>query len=166
MNTRAQHGPFSRSARCCGTLAVALLFGCGPNPASAPPSAGDVEVGYGEVDAEQITGSVTSVDVEDKHAATPLTFAQMLQGEPGVVLQERNGTMSIRIRGGSGSFMAGQEPLCVLDNITLPSCSALWALLPSAVRSISVLKDAGSTAVYGSRGANGVIVVRTKQGGG
>lgn len=167
MTIRIERGPVSRTLRYCGTLAVALLFGCGPKQAGAPPSGADaIDVGYGEVDAEEVTGSVSTVDVEERQDALPLTFAAMLQGQPGVTLQERGGTMIVRIRGGSGSFMAGQEPLCVLDGVILPGCGALWSLPPSNVQSISVLKDGGSTAVYGSRGANGVIVVRTKRGGG
>ena len=163
MTIRSANDPLSRSVRCFGVLAAALLVGCGPKQAADTPSA--IDIGYGEVDAEHVTGSVGSVDVDEQQEGMPISFAQMLQGEPGVMITERNGRMSIRIRGGGGSFMAGQEPLCVLDDVLLPSAEALWSLIPSSVRSITVLKDAGSTAVYGSRGANGVIVVRTKRGG-
>ena len=70
--------------------------------------------------------------------------------------------MSVRIRG-STSFTGGEEPLFVLDGMVLQSADGLRGLSPANVESITVLKDAGATAIYGSRGANGVILIKTKR---
>jgi TonB-dependent SusC/RagA subfamily outer membrane receptor len=71
--------------------------------------------------------------------------------------------MSVRIRGSNTSILGGEEPLFVLDGMVYESADGLNSLDPNAIESISVLKDAGATAIYGSRGANGVIVIRTKR---
>jgi TonB-dependent SusC/RagA subfamily outer membrane receptor len=72
----------------------------------------------------------------------------------------------MRIRG-PNSLNAGQEPLFVVDGRVVPFAGGdLGSMNPSTVESITVLKDAGSTAIYGSRGANGVILIKTKMGGG
>ncbi|HSM06711.1 MAG TPA: TonB-dependent receptor plug domain-containing protein [Longimicrobiales bacterium] len=168
MITRSMGIPYSRLLRHLGAVGATVLVGCGPKQAGAPPAVGTdaVDVGYGAVEGDEITGSVSTVDMETRGGGVPRTFAQLLQGQPGVMVVERQGHMTVRIRGGSGSFMADQEPLCVLDGVILSSSQELMALPPSIVRSVTVLKDAASTAAYGSRGANGVIVVRTKKGGG
>jgi TonB-dependent SusC/RagA subfamily outer membrane receptor len=95
----------------------------------------------------------------------------MLQGRiPGLdVIAARQGGFTLRIRGfRSLRQSAGDdEPLLVIDNITVPSGSlgtALAGIAPRDVARIDVLKDAGSAAVYGSRGANGVIIITTKRG--
>jgi TonB-dependent SusC/RagA subfamily outer membrane receptor len=82
------------------------------------------------------------------------------------VIRRPGGQISVRIRG-PNSLNAGQEPLFVVDGMVAPpGTTGLGDLDPSSVESITVLKDAGSTAIYGSRGANGVILIKTKRGGG
>ena len=86
---------------------------------------------------------------------------------PGVrVVRLANGRPSVRVRG-SNTFMGGEEPLFVIDGMPINSSSAESALAginPRDVARIEVLKDAGETSIYGSRGANGVILISTKRG--
>jgi TonB-linked SusC/RagA family outer membrane protein len=123
-----------------------------------------VVVGYGTMKRRDLTGSVASVTGE-KLAANPVTnIVQALQGQlPGVTVTSQDGrpgaTMSVRVRGG-GSITQSNEPLFVVDGVQMNSIDDIPA---SNVESIDVLKDAASTAIYGARGANGVILVTTKQ---
>lgn len=84
---------------------------------------------------------------------------------PGVEVWRVPGGLSVRIRG-STSVMASNEPLYVIDGMTIDPGpgGALVGLNPADIQSIEVLKDAGSTAMYGVRGANGVILIKTKRG--
>ncbi len=156
--------------------AAALLVGClatpgldsDPNGAeSAPGSASDdeVRVGYGTQDRDEVTGAVSSIRAED--AGREVTsIMDLIEGRlPGVSVRRLgNGEVSIRVRGAS-SFMGGGEPLFVIDGrpVMTPASSALMAISPRDVVRIDVLKDAGATAIYGSRGANGVIVITTRR---
>lgn len=85
---------------------------------------------------------------------------------PGVQVFRVNGGISVRIRGQS-SFNADNEPLYVVDGMTIQPGpgGALVGINPQDIEKIEVLKDIGSTAFYGSRGANGVILIKTKRGG-
>lgn len=122
-----------------------------------------VVVGYGTVKKSDLTGSVSSVKAEQIVAYPAGGVTQALQGRAaGVQIQSNNGdpgaTFKIRIRGGS-SINASSDPIFVIDGFvggTLPP--------PEDIESIEVLKDASATAIYGSRGANGVVMVTTKQG--
>lgn len=123
-----------------------------------------VVVGYGTSKKSDITGSVSSVKAEELAAFPVLTAEQSLQGRAaGVAVQSNNGgepgaPISISIRGNT-SIGASSEALVVVDGFvggTLPQ--------PSDIESIEILKDASATAIYGSRGANGVILVTTKKG--
>jgi TonB-linked outer membrane protein, SusC/RagA family len=122
-----------------------------------------VVIGYQTVKRRDLTGSVASVSGK-AIAATPVTnVAQALQGKlPGVNVTSQDGrpdaTVSIRIRGG-GSISQSNEPLILVDGVTVSSLSDIPG---DQVESIDVLKDASSTAIYGARGANGVILVTTK----
>jgi len=124
-----------------------------------------VDVGYGGIDKDQVAGAVTTVSADDEEAPPFRTLVEMLSRVPGVrVIERAGGGMSVRIRG-SSSFLADEEPLFVVDGMVLQSSTqGLSGLNPSTIQSITVLKDAGQTAVYGSRGANGVILIRTKRG--
>ena len=124
-----------------------------------------VVIGYGTVKRRDLTGSVASVTGE-KLAANPVAnIAQALQGQlPGVQVTSQDGRpgagMSVRVRGG-GSITQSNEPLFIVDGIQVSDISDIPA---DNIESIDVLKDAASTAIYGARGANGVILVTTKGG--
>jgi iron complex outermembrane receptor protein len=111
---------------------------------------------------------VTSISPQQLSAEPP-TIEVWLNRVPGLeVLHLPNGDFTLRIHGPS-SFSMGSEPLIVLDGSPLPPGGlhgALGAIDPMDIAHIDVLKDAGSTAIYGSRGGNGVIVITTKRGGG
>ncbi|MGC1242833.1 MAG: TonB-dependent receptor [Chryseosolibacter sp.] len=122
-----------------------------------------VVVGYGTVKKSDLTGAVSSVKGEELTAYPAIDAVQSLQGRAaGVNITANNGapgsTMKIRIRGGT-SINASSDPIFVVDGFVggaLPP--------PEDIESIEVLKDASATAIYGSRGANGVIMVTTKKG--
>jgi TonB-linked SusC/RagA family outer membrane protein len=123
-----------------------------------------VVVGYGSVQKSDVTGSVASVKAEDLQAFPVLNAGQALQGRAaGVVVQTQNGgepgaDISIRVRG-STSLNASSDPLVVVDGF-------VGAAFPQQndIASIEILKDASATAIYGSRGSGGVILVTTKKG--
>ena len=122
-----------------------------------------VVIGYGTMKRKDLTGAVASVS-GDKLAANPVSnVAQALQGQlPGVSVVSQDGrpgaTMSIRVRGG-GSITQSNEPLYIVDGVQVSDISDIPA---DNIESIDVLKDGASTAIYGARGANGVILVTTK----
>lgn len=126
-----------------------------------------VSVGYGSVARRDLTGSVSKVDM-DKILTTPVTsFDQALSGRvAGVVVTTSDGALgseaNITIRG-NNSLTQSSSPLFIIDGF--PSESSLATSLNSAdIVSIDFLKDASATAIYGARGANGVVVITTKQG--
>lgn len=125
-----------------------------------------VVVGYGTQKKSDLTGSVASVPIGDIKNV-PITRAdQMLQGRiAGVQVTQTNaepgGNISIRIRG-TNSIGSGNEPLFVVDGFA--GAGNLNSINPSDIESIDVLKDASAAAIYGSRGANGVIIITTKKG--
>ncbi|SMO89027.1 SusC/RagA family TonB-linked outer membrane protein [Gracilimonas mengyeensis] len=141
-----------------------------------------VVVGYGTVRKSDLTGAVSSIDAGDIEAASVSSIDQGLQGKAaGVVITQTSGQpgagSTIRIRGTS-SINGNNEPLYVIDGIPVisdagqmsvgttsgPSMNPLSSINPSDIESVEVLKDASATAIYGARGANGVILVTTKQG--
>ncbi|OGX87048.1 hypothetical protein BEN47_12110 [Hymenobacter lapidarius] len=125
-----------------------------------------VVVGYGTQRRQDLTGAVASISAEQV-AEVPIARAeQILQGRvSGVQVTQTNsepgGGVSIRIRG-TNSINSGNEPLFVIDGF--PGAGDLNSINPSDIESIEVLKDASATAIYGSRGANGVVIVTTKKG--
>lgn len=125
-----------------------------------------VVVGYGTVKKRDLTGSVASLS-SDVISSVPATSAvEALQGRAsGVVVSTSNWspgeTPSILIRG-KRSINASNDPLFVVDGI--PVTGGMGEISPSDIESMEVLKDASATAIYGSRGANGVIIITTKQG--
>lgn len=125
-----------------------------------------VVVGYGVVKKRDLTGSVTSVSSEKLMESPGLSVAEALQGKvPGMLVSKTNWkpgeSASILIRG-RRSINASNDPLYVVDGI--PVTGALNEIPPGEIESIDVLKDASATAIYGSRGANGVIIITTKRG--
>ena len=127
-----------------------------------------VVVGYGRQKKSDLTGAVASVKVEDLKGIPTSRVDQILQGRTaGVQITNVNGAPGagtvIRIRGGN-SIEGNNEPLWVIDGIIVGQNYNLNNLNPNDIASIEVLKDASSVAIYGSRGANGVILVTTKLG--
>ena len=145
-----------------------------------------VVVGYGTQKKSDLTGAVTSLGQDDMNPGANASVDQLMQGRAaGVQISQSSsapgGGLSIRIRGAS-SVNAGNDPLYVIDGFPIdnsPNLSGggaaqvgdnqsprnpLNALNPADIQSIEILKDASATAIYGSRGANGVILVTTKKG--
>ena len=135
-----------------------------------------VVVGYGSQRKQDVTGSVGIVDMETVSKQPIVGANEALAGQiPGVQVNFTNGIPGggpeVQIRG-VGAIGAGSTPLYVVDGFPLPSGSSggvqisnpLNDIPPGDIASISVLKDASGTAIYGSRGANGVVIITTKQG--
>ena len=122
-----------------------------------------VVIGYGTMKRKDLTGSVSSV-TGDKLAAVPVsTVSEALQGKlSGVNVTAQDGrpgaAMTIRVRGG-GSITQSNDPLFIVDGVAVSTIDDIPA---DNIESIDVLKDASSTAIYGARGANGVILITTK----
>jgi iron complex outermembrane receptor protein len=138
-----------------------------------------VAIGYGEVQTSDQTGVVTAVPPEAFNTGRIVTAEELIKGKvAGVQVTENNGGepgggTSIRIRGGT-SITSSNEPLYVIDGVPLEVGGGLGAfagnrsplafLNPDDIASFTVLKDASATAIYGSRGANGVILIETTSG--
>lgn len=126
-----------------------------------------VSVGYGSVARRDLTGSVAKVDMKEMLKTSTPNFDQALTGRiAGVVVTTSDGALgaeaNITIRG-NNSLTQSSAPLYIIDGF--PSESSMATALNSAdIESIDILKDASATAIYGARGANGVIVITTKQG--
>ena len=139
---------------------------------------GMVVIGYGEQRAERTAGSVGVVSSEQFNQGRVVSPQEAIQGKiAGVQVTENNepgGAVSIRVRG-TASVTASSEPLYVVDGVPLqsgggvstdPKRNPLNFINPQDIENITVLKDAASTAIYGSRGSNGVVVITTKKGRG
>jgi TonB-dependent starch-binding outer membrane protein SusC len=145
-----------------------------------------VVTGYGTQRREAITGSVATVDADAANVGVVANANELIQGRiSGVNMVQSNGepggNVQVRVRGGT-SISASNDPLYVIDGVPLQneatvagaadvagispalSRNGLNALNPNDIESITVLKDASATAIYGSRGANGVILITTKRG--
>ncbi|MDP4271256.1 MAG: TonB-dependent receptor, partial [Bacteroidota bacterium] len=147
-----------------------------------------VVVGYGTQKREELTGSIASIPIGQLKEVTQTSFVSGLQGlASGVQVTQTSGApggaASVRIRGGN-SITGGNEPLYVIDGFPIyndnsaanagalngglgsagTSINPLSFLSPNDIESIDILKDASATAIYGSRGANGVIIITTKKG--
>jgi TonB-linked SusC/RagA family outer membrane protein len=127
-----------------------------------------VVVGYGTRKKADLTGSISSVDAKAIGERPVVTVNQALMGQmAGVNVELNDGTpgavTSIRIRG-TGSITAGNEPLYVIDGFPATQNEAN-TISPSDIETVTVLKDASSTAIYGSRAAGGVVLITTKSGG-
>lgn len=145
-----------------------------------------IVVGYGTVRKSDLTGSVASLRSDALMKTSPVSVEKGMQGRlTGVNVVQNDGApgsgISVQIRG-TNSFLGGTEPLYVVDGVPITTSNnqesinfedntfsyrnALSFLNPNDIESIEVLKDASSTAIYGSRGANGVILITTKSGRG
>ncbi|MBD3748188.1 MAG: TonB-dependent receptor [Sphingobacteriales bacterium] len=133
-----------------------------------------VVIGYGAVKKSDLTGAVTNVTSKDFVQGQITSPDQLITGKvAGVRITSNSGApgagSTIRIRGGA-SLNASNDPLIVIDGVPLDgggvagSANALSLINPNDIESFSVLKDASATAIYGSRGSNGVIIITTKKG--
>ena len=133
-----------------------------------------VVVGYGVVKKNDATGSVTAIKPDEMNKALTTTATDMLAGKvAGVVVTSDGGapggSANIRIRGGS-SLSASNAPLIVIDGLPMDNngiqgvSNPLSLVNPADIESMTVLKDASATAIYGSRASNGVIIITTKKG--
>lgn len=142
-----------------------------------------VVVGYGTQSRKDITGSISSISSSELENQPVSSIDKLLTGRAsGVLISQSSGApggrASIRIRGAS-SINAGNEPLLVIDGIpvynnskdpggtsygTFSATNALASINPNDIASVEILKDASATAIYGSRGSNGVIIITTKRG--
>ena len=133
-----------------------------------------VVIGYGVAKKNDLTGSVTAIKPDEKNHGLVTNAQDMIQGKiAGVNVTSDGGTpggsSTIRIRGGS-SLNASNDPLIVIDGLAMDrqgikgSPNALAMVNPNDIESFTVLKDASATAIYGSRGSNGVIIITTKKG--
>lgn len=124
-----------------------------------------VVVGYGSMQRKDVTSSITTVKAEDLNKGVFTDPAQMLQGKvPGLVVTtngDPNGTPSITLRGSSSLRSEAMSPYYVIDGIPGVDISMV---APEDIESIDVLRDATATAIYGSKAANGVIMITTKKG--
>ncbi len=125
-----------------------------------------VVVGYGSVRKADLTGSVSQVKTETLEAAPVYNMEQALKvGAAGVRVSQNSGTpggrIEVRIRGGN-SLIGDNQPLYVVDGF--PVTGGIDFLNPSDIESVDILKDASATAIYGSRGANGVVIITSKRG--
>lgn len=133
-----------------------------------------VVIGYGAVKKSDLTGSVTQIQPDSKNKGLVVNAQDMMQGKiAGVSVTSGGGTpgggATIRIRGGS-SLNASNDPLIVIDGVAMDNngvkglANPLSMVNPQDIESFNVLKDASATAIYGSRGSNGVIIITTKKG--
>lgn len=144
-----------------------------------------VIVGYGTMKKSDLTGSVARIERDELNRDVPTNILQAMQGKvAGVNVTQNDGSpgagISIRVRG-SNSFLGGTEPLYVIDGVPFNNSSsgstpmsigddekqtlnAMSFINPDDIESIDILKDASATAIYGSRGANGVVLISTRKG--
>lgn len=128
-----------------------------------------VVIGYGMVKKGDLTGSMTAIDSEIIGVQSNSTVTRALEGlVPGLQIASIDGQpgvdTGIRVRGAGSTSQNSSNALIVIDGVPAEHDNALSSISPNDIESISVLKDAASTAVYGSRGANGVVLVTTKKG--
>src|SRR5690606_7492377 len=126
-----------------------------------------VVVGYGTVKKKDLTGSVAQVKAREVNAFPNASALQALSGRAsGVHIRQSSGApgpgMSVRVRGGN-SIQGSNEPLYVIDGFPLAGSNPS-VVNTADIESIEILKDASATAIYGSRGANGVVIITTKKG--
>jgi TonB-linked SusC/RagA family outer membrane protein len=180
--SRIGFAPQTRDATVPAGGTITVEFGIAPQAAVLSDI---VVTGYGTQRRESITGSVATVNTDEANVGVVTNATQMLQGRvAGVEISTNNGEpgagVQIRIRGGT-SIQASNDPLYVVDGVPLqneggvagaatPGVNAalgrnpLNTINPNDIESMTVLKDAAATAIYGSRGANGVVLIQTKRG--
>lgn len=140
-----------------------------------------IVIGYGSQRKRDITGSISTVPTGNLHQLSPSVDNLLRGAAPGIQVTQSSGqpgaSATVRIRGGN-SITGGNEPLYVIDGFPVyndnsavttsiasgPAVNALASINPSDIESVEILKDASATAIYGSRGANGVVIITTRKG--
>lgn len=152
----------------CMLLFALVAIGCSHSGQTTNTDSGedDVSVGYGTQPREDLTGAVSSVDPDKERDRRPIVrVEEMLSDVSGVrVLTLAGGGIRVQIRGAT-SIYGSTEPLYVVDGMPMhiEAGRGLSWLNPADIDTIDVLKDASATAIYGSRGANGVVIIKTKR---
>lgn len=150
-----------------GVVTSVGLLGC----SSSQPAQSNAEnqeeetinTGYGKQSKSTSTSSSSTVTPSESERSSANNLSDLLQGKTaGVQVSSRPGGVRIQIRG-INSFNSDQTPLYVIDGTPVrPSSDGTLSISPHEIESITVHKDAGATSIYGSRGANGVVVIETK----
>src|SRR5690606_36431691 len=176
--------PFSVTVSYLGYERKKLVINTSPTDIELTPAERSlvevVVVGYGTQRRQDLTGSIAKVNASDVNKIPSASFDAQLQGKaPGVQVLTNSGVpgeaIFLRVRG-TTSINSSSDPLYIIDGVFLNNTSLqnislagrvtspLADLNPGDIESIEVLKDAAATAIYGSRGANGVVIITTKQG--
>ncbi len=147
-------------------LGAACASGHGHGSGAQPQDS--VSVGYGKQARKDVTGAVSSIDTQSQRNNSAMQLEQLIQGRvSGVEIIRVDGArISLRIRGVT-SITGSLEPLYIIDGMKVRAdtfTDAMNGINPADVASIEILKDAGATAIYGSEGANGVVIVTTRRG--
>ena len=140
-------------------LAGFLAAACGPTaktPTANNPYEEDINIGYGSTQKKDLTTAVDKVKVDQNVVSSYTSIAEYLRGRVAGLEVNPNGTIRIR---GINSINTPTEALIVVDGTI---CDNINSINPNDVYSVEVLKDGGSSAIYGSRGANGVVLITTK----
>jgi TonB-dependent SusC/RagA subfamily outer membrane receptor len=156
--------------RAAPALGLALMLACAGTatmPDVEPTPQDQAHRGYGVQPDEKVAGAVETLESEKESGGHFATMVDMLRGRvAGLQISESaSGEISVRIRGDQSIYF-NKPPLLVVDGVQVPSysfSSTLRTMNPRDVASIQVLKDTGSTSIYGSRGAHGVIIIRLKR---
>jgi iron complex outermembrane receptor protein len=144
------------------------MAGCsGKGLPDAGPGPGQIDVGYDTQDETKVSGAVTSLGADRAGNGRPLRVEELLRGKVAglVVMPGAGGRATFRLRG-ENSLISSQEPLFVVDGVPTDAANvdtALSGLTRDDIRQIDVLKDISSTAIYGTRGAGGVILITTRR---
>jgi TonB-dependent SusC/RagA subfamily outer membrane receptor len=143
------------------------VTGCGARGLpDAGPGPGEIDVGYDSQDETKVSGAVTTIGADKSGTGRPVTAEELLRGKvAGLVITRVGGRASFRLRG-QNSLIMNQEPLFVVDGVPTEASqvdTALSGLTRDDIRQIDVLKDISSTAIYGTRGAGGVILITTRR---
>jgi TonB-dependent starch-binding outer membrane protein SusC len=162
---------------CLGAVFTIACSGAGKNAVGQVHDRGAaladpdrVEVGYGTQSRSSLTGAVGSLVVTRNESSRVGRIEELLVGRiSGVdVTSLADGEYSVRVRGGGGAGSWGGQPLYVVDGMPVPQTVStrdfLAGMVPGDILRIDVLKDAGAAAAYGSRGANGVVLITTRRG--
>ncbi len=149
------------------SIGASTVINISLTPALNSENADVLSVGFGTQSASEVTSSIAQIKSDDISAAPVVDLEQANQGRAsGIFIQNNGGKLgegtSIRIRGGS-SLSASNQPLYIIDGVPLTSGSQN-DINPANIESMEVLKDASAAAIYGSRAANGVIIITTKSG--
>lgn len=164
-----QRSPFLASVLLFATASFLLVTGCVSSHVAADKvdeQAEAVNVGYGTTARPNITGAVSTMELDEARHFT-MSLEELLKQVSGVnVVRTASGRLKVTVRG-LATFHGSNEALYVIDGVVQsPELGeGLPNLDPAEVASIAVLKDSGSAAIYGSRGANGVVLITTRRGG-